>query len=636
MKNIYKYLLKHKTIIALLIIILGGGGYYFYSSKNKTVEAARYVLGKIEKGAVIATVSGSGQVSASNQVEIQAKASGDIINLNIKTGQEVMAGALLAQINAKNEYQNIRDAEANLESAKLSLEKLKKPVGAASLIQSENSLTSARANLSKLKLTQETDLQKTKETKLKADDNLKKSYEDAYNKISETFLDLPDIITGLNNAFFSYEIGKSETTLGQWQSNDTILANTILGTDWNDANKMVEFIASTKTAYDGAKAAYDTNLTSYKNSSRYSATSEIERLLNQTLETTKKISDTAKDEINAYDFWVEYRNAHSFIVYNKVNQYQTSLAAYSGQLNSHLSALLSAQSAISDYEDAIISAVRDIKTMAQNNPVDIAAAEAFIKDKEASLANLKAGVDALDIKAQELAIKQRQNALADARSKLADYTVRVPFDGVVAIVAVAKGDTIANGTALATLITKKQIAEISLNEVDAAKIKPGQKVTLTFDALSDLTLTGEVAEIDTLGTVTQGVVTYKVKIIFDTQDDRVKPGMSVSATITTDQKLNVLIAPNTAIKAGSDNASYVEILTNGQQSTDANDIASNILPEKKFIEIGLFDNTNTEIKSGLKAGDLIVIRTITNTATTQTNTQQQSGLRLFGGGGGLR
>lgn len=633
MKNIFKYLLKHKIIIALLIIILGGGGYYFYSSKNKTVEAARYVLGKVEKGTVIATVSGSGQVSASNQVEIKTKASGDITIFNIKAGQEVKAGTLLAQINAKDEYQSIRDAEANLESAKLSLEKLKKPTDASSLIQAENSLTSARTNLDKLKLTQETDLQKAKETKLKAGDNLKKSYEDAYNKISETFLDLPDIITGLHNAFFSYEIGKSEATLNQWQTNDTVLANTILGTDWDDANKMVEFIASTKTAYNGAKTAYDANLTAYKNSNRYSSTGEIERLLEQTLETTKKISDTAKDEINAFDFWVEYRNAHSFIVYNKVSQYQTSLTAYSGQLNSHLSALLSAQSAINDYQDAITSAERDIKTMEQNNPVDIAAAEASIKDKEAALANLKAGTDALDIKAQELTIKQRQNALADARSKLADYTIRAPFDGVAASVAVAKGDTVANGTALATLITKKQIAGISLNEVDAAKIKSGQKATLTFDALSGLSLTGEVAEIDTLGTVSQGVVSYSVKIIFDTQDDRVKPGMSVSATITTDQKLDVLIAPNTAIKTGSDNTSYVEILNNGQQSTDANGIASNIPPEKKFIEIGLFDNSNTEIKSGLKEGDLIVIRTITNTVTTNTNTQQQSGLRLFGGGG---
>ena len=99
------------------------------------------------------------------------------------------------------------------------------------------------------------------------------------------------------------------------------------------------------------------------------------------------------------------------------------------------------------------------------------------------------------------------------------------------------------------LITKQKIAEISLNEVDAAKVKVGQKVTLTFDAIDGLSITGEVSEIDALGTVSQGVVTYGVKIAFDTQDERVKSGMSVSAAIITDVKQNVLLVPNAAVKS---------------------------------------------------------------------------------------
>ena len=70
-----------------------------------------------------------------------------------------------------------------------------------------------------------------------------------------------------------------------------------------------------------------------------------------------------------------------------------------------------------------------------------------------------------------------------------------------------------------------------MNEVDAAKISVGNKTTLTFDATEDLTLTGKVAQIDTIGTVEQGVVSYKVKIAFDTQDERIKPGMTANASI---------------------------------------------------------------------------------------------------------
>ena len=64
---------------------------------------------------------------------------------------------------------------------------------------------------------------------------------------------------------------------------------------------------------------------------------------------------------------------------------------------------------------------------------------------------------------------------------------------------------------------------------DFLTIKVGDKATLTFDAVTDLSISGQVAEIDTVGTVSQGVVSYALKIAFDTQDTRVKPGMTVSA-----------------------------------------------------------------------------------------------------------
>ncbi|MDD5433706.1 MAG: hypothetical protein PHE77_03610, partial [Candidatus Pacebacteria bacterium] len=61
------------------------------------------------------------------------------------------------------------------------------------------------------------------------------------------------------------------------------------------------------------------------------------------------------------------------------------------------------------------------------------------------------------------------------------------------------------------------MAEISLNEVDVAKVKIGQRAIITFDAIDELEITGKVEDVDTIGTVSQGVVSYNVKIIFDTQ-----------------------------------------------------------------------------------------------------------------------
>ena len=150
-------------------------------------------------------------------------------------------------------------------------------------------------------------------------------------------------------------------------------------------------------------------------------------------------------------------------------------------------------------------------------------------------------------------------------------------------------------------------ANISLNEVDVAKVKVGQRVTLTFDAVEDLEITGEVAEVDAIGAVSQGVVSYNVKIVFDIQDNRIKPGMSVSAAIVLSSKPDVLLAPNGAIKT-QNNLTYVEALVNGA-------------PERRTVTVGSSNDTQTEILTGLTEGEAVITQTIISGASAAVSTQ---------------
>jgi HlyD family secretion protein len=100
-----------------------------------------------------------------------------------------------------------------------------------------------------------------------------------------------------------------------------------------------------------------------------------------------------------------------------------------------------------------------------------------------------------------------------------------PFDGILATFTAKVGES--SGSSVGTLITEQKVAVISFNEVDAASIKIGQKAKLTLMAITGLTIPGTVVEIDSVGTVSSGVVTYDVKIAFDKDDERVKAGMSV-------------------------------------------------------------------------------------------------------------
>jgi hypothetical protein len=164
-------------------------------------------------------------------------------------------------------------------------------------------------------------------------------------------------------------------------------------------------------------------------------------------------------------------------------------------------------------------------------------------------------------------------------------------------------------------------AQVEVNEVDISKVSIGQKAMLTFSAIDGLSVSGKVEKMDSLGTLASGVVTYNVTIGFDTLDSRIKPEMSVSSSIITDVKQDVIIVSSSAVKTQNGD-SYVQVLVNGA-------------PQNKTVEIGSSNNTETEIVSGISAGDNVIIQTIAEgTASTKSaNTTSTSTNR--GGGVGI-
>lgn len=561
--------------------VLVGGGYLAYNKWFKAEETVRYVTSAVEKGALISTISGTGQVSAVNQVDISAKVSGDVLSVsNIKSGQEVKAGDILFQINASEQLKTVRDAASSLESANLSYKKLTQAADTLTLLQAENNLAQA------------------KESKQDAEESLVKAYEDTFNSISSAYLDLPTVITELNNVLYGKDISEDEASISSGSWNIDALLNTVGSPE--DVSKLTTFQVTAIADYNSARTKYDTSFTSYKSATRYSGNEVVEALLAETIEAVKSMAQSAKSSSNYLDVWVDMRSTQDYPIFTTVNDHQDLLGTYIGKINNHLSTLVSAQKTLQNDKAAVISADRTIA------------------ERAASLADVEAGTDPLDLEASRISLRQKENSLADAREKLADYTVRAKFDGVIASFDVKKGDTLSANSSVGTLITKQQVATVSLNETDAAKIKADQRVTLTFDAIEDLTITGTVAEVDALGTVSQGVVSYDVKIVFDVQDDRVKQNMSVNAEIVVSSKTDVLLVSSSAIKT-SGSESYVQILVDG-------------VPQKKTVVVGDSNDTITEIVSGLTEGEEVITQTVKSGSTTTSKTTTKSSTSIIGGG----
>ncbi len=578
MKKI-KHLLKKKTSWVIIIIVVIIGGYFGYKKITAKGTTVSYITAAVTRGTLTTSVSGTGQVSALNQIDIKPKVSGDITFIGVVNGQSVKAGDVIARIDSSDAQKTVRDAQTSLETAQLSMDKLKQPADALTLLQTENSLLQAQ------------------EAKQSAEEDLSNSYGDAYNVLVGTYLNLPGVMTDLEETFFKDTIAKYQDNIDWYEAQ---------GAYYNNSN-LASYKAKVIQDYDLARNKFDLAQNKYRTLSRNSTNEEIENLLNQTYETTKYISDAIKSGKNYIDFIQDLIIQHGGQVNSVFTTHKTTLNSDTSTANSQISSISSAITKLTDLKNSITTAERSIA------------------EKTESLANLKSGPDALDLRSQELSVQQKQNALADAQEKLADYTVRAPIDGTIAQVSAKKGDAASSGSSIATLISTQQMVEISLNEVDISKIKVGQKAVLTFDAIDGLTITGTVADMDSIGTATQGVVNYAVKISFDTQDDRVKPGMSVSANIITNVKQDTLIASNSAIKT-QNGQSYVQILQNGK-------------PVNQQVQTGLANDSETEIISGVSEGQEVITQTINSGATTSTTgaSSGSSSLRIPGitGGGGF-
>ena len=229
MKKIFT---RNRIIIISAIVI--GLGYWGYKSYTNTSGETRYIMAVAQKGIIISSITGSGQVAASSQVDIKSKVSGEATYVGVVSGQEVKAGDLIAKIDA-------RDAEIALENARISLEKLIKPADAVSILQTGNALEDA------------------KQSNAKAKDDLVKAYDEGFNTVSNAFLDLPDVIIGLNDLLNNYQSGAG-------------YLNDINVRSYGDT--AISYRDEATKAFFIAKNQYDANLIHYKNLTRTSSTSE--------------------------------------------------------------------------------------------------------------------------------------------------------------------------------------------------------------------------------------------------------------------------------------------------------------------------------------------------------------------------
>lgn len=534
--------LKRKTlvIISLIILVIGFG---LYTVLKPSDGETRYIVANASRGDILTTISGSGQISASSQVEVSSKVSGEIKYLNTPAnGTKVTKGTLIAQVDT-------RDALISLENAEITYAKATKEADEIDILKAESELDTAIT------------------------DNAK-AYEDAFTEIVNVYSDFPEIIEGMNDILYGRD--------GYLQTENIRSVGQVA----------LEMQKNTSVAYDKPQSTYNKILLNeFKTISRTSSSSTLESFTDTTYKLVYDISEALKQ------MQATVEHVRSDDSSTSGDTVALDVTTWSSTINSYLSKLKDIQS--------------DFITTKQS-----------MLEKKAALVDLKDGVDELDARSAQLTLLQKQYDYQN-------YFIRAPFDGLLAKLSVRPTDSVNNGTVVATIVSAEKVATITLNEVDVAKVKVGQKAGLTFDAIDELEIQGTVVAVDLVGSVSQGVVNYDVEIKLDEENDKIRAGMSVSASIEVDKKEGVLTVANSAIKTQG-NMTYVEVFNSPiEVGRGTQGSTSAVPPMRKPIEIGITDDTVTEVLSGLNEGDQVVVRTILGSAPA-TNAATGS---LFGGAG---
>jgi HlyD family secretion protein len=240
----------------------------------------------------------------------------------------------------------------------------------------------------------------------------------------------------------------------------------------------------------------------------------------------------------------------------------------------------------------------------------LAVAQAAYDDAEREWERVKNGPTDADIAAAQAKVDSAQAMLDEAN-------LTAPFDGTVTEVYATEGDQVSNtGTEAIRLDDlSKYLIDISISEMDISSIQVGQKVTVSFDAISNKTYTGSVISVSQAGTVSQSTTYFTVTVELSDADSSVLPGMTASLGIISNEADNVLLVPTTAIKS-SFNSKSVYVLRNGS-----------------FVSVtvttGSVSGSDTQVEaSSLKVGDLV--------ATDASSLSATSSLfqSLLGGAGG--
>ena len=565
-------------LVVLIVVALAVALGYRQIQSARASATAGIETRPVSRGTLTATVAAAGNIQSAAQVYLNFSSGGIIKEVLVKEGDRVKAGAPLLRLQSDDLELSVAAQEANVRNAKLKLEQTKAGAKDTDVISAQARLDAANAALAKL-------------------------------KAGPTQQDLADAQSRLVSA----QAQLAKTRQGSATSADLAAAQASLASAQANLDKVKagatpQSIADAQLKVEQAK------------NSLWSSQSNRDAVCGRAKNPDEDTScNSARAQVNQQEGNVQLaQNALNTLLAGPTASDVASAEQSVKQAQANLQKLTTVNpNDVTVSQQSVNQAQTALDKLRQGpTEAELAQAEANVTQAKAALDALNAGPDSLALQVAQTSVDQAEVSLKQAQLKLRQATVFAPFDGVITQVTVVPGQNVAgsgNPIQIADLNNLQVVTNVS--ELDRARLKVGQEVQLTLEALAGVNLRGEVVSISPAGVTQQGVVNFPMTVRLINPDPSVAPGMTANMNVVIEQKQDVLLVPNRAVRTQG-RTRTVNVLFEGQQ-----------IPVT--VQTGMTDGVNTEVSgAGLKEGDQVVLTSTTSTAN------RPGGAGGFGGGGG--
>lgn len=384
----------------------------------------------------------------------------------------------------------------------------------------------------------------------------------------------------------------------------------------NDLQNTDLAVATAAQAVADAQEALDTAQTAYNNAHSTGSQATIDSYYAAMLQAKAQL-ERAQKTLEDFDYLpnTDVRKANAVA---GVSSAQQALASATYNYNAVQKTASKTDQAVADANLAAakvkLATAQSDYEQAQKGPTagELAVAKAKLATAQAEYEKVKDGPTAQDVAIAKASLASAQAQLELAKEKTVVVELTAPIDGMVMSIANNVGETVGTGTFITLDDVSQMIVLTYLDESDMGKASVGLEADVVFDALPDKTYVGKVVEISPSLTSVSNISAVSVMVQLDsTKADTsvLKIGMNGTVDIIGGRATNAVLVPVEALREIGTNEYAVFVMVNGE-------------PTLRTVEVGIKDLTSAEIKSGLKAGDVVTTGVVQTKSSTTTTTSK--------------